>query len=69
MNDTSEIERCILFSVGAVLGIVLSYTGLLGFLAGVGTGVFIGNKYDKLTQIVIKTAKRMVVDKSKKDSK
>jgi hypothetical protein len=69
MNDTSEIERCVIFSAGAVLGIVLSYTSLLGFLVGVGTGVFVGNKYDKLTQIVIMTAKRMVADKSKKDNK
>jgi hypothetical protein len=65
MNETGEIERYILFSTGLVLGMILSYTGLLGFLAGIGTGVFVGNRYDKVTKLVVETAKKMVVDKSK----
>lgn len=65
MKETGELERYILFSVGLVLGVILSYTGLLGFLAGVGTGVFVSNKYDRITKLVIETAQKMVADKSK----
>ena len=55
----------ILFTAGLVIGMILSYTGLLGFITGVGTGLFLGNKYERMTNIIIETCTKMVVDKSK----
>lgn len=33
------------FFYGVMVGIVLSYSGLLGYVAGVGTGVVLATKY------------------------
>ena len=33
------------FFYGVVVGIILSYSGFLGYIAGVGTGVVLSSKY------------------------
>jgi len=33
------------FFYGVVVGIILSYSGFLGYIAGVGTGVILSSKY------------------------
>jgi len=33
------------FFYGVIVGIVISYSGLLGYVAGVGTGVVLATKY------------------------
>jgi len=33
------------FFYGVMLGIILSYSGFLGYMAGVGTGVVLSSKY------------------------
>jgi hypothetical protein len=33
------------FFYGVIVGIVLSYSGFLGYIAGVGTGVMLSSKY------------------------
>ncbi len=65
MRDLKDTEQYILFTAGLVIGMILSYTGLLGFITGVGTGLFLGNKYERMTNIIIETCTKMVVDKSK----
>jgi len=33
------------FFYGVVVGIILSYSGFLGYIAGIGTGVILSSKY------------------------
>lgn len=54
-DNYSEIEQYMFFSVGIMTGVILSYTGFLGFLLGVGTGVVISDRHKKFTTTLIKT--------------
>jgi len=51
MKDREDTERYIVFSAGLILGIILGYTGILGFLTGVCTGIFVGHKYDIINKM------------------
>ena len=67
MSDLKNTEQYILLTTGFMLGMILSYTGLLGFITGVGTSLFLGNRYERMTKIIIETCKKMIGDKSKQN--
>ena len=48
------------FSTGLILGIILGYTGVFGFLTGVCTGIFVGHKYDIINKMEQNNAKKKV---------
>ena len=48
-----------IFISGFILGAIFSYTGLLGFLAGVATGIIVMNNYNINETTVQAKAKEM----------
>ena len=48
-----DFENYITFSAGTILGVLISYTGLLGFIAGIATGIFMADKYPEITSLVV----------------
>lgn len=66
-KNCRDTEQYIIFTAGLVLGMILSYTGLLGFIAGIGTGLFLGNKYDKITNVIIETCIQLINKSEQKE--
>jgi hypothetical protein len=41
-----------IFLYGVIVGIIVSYSGLLGYVAGVGSGIILANKFSIITNQV-----------------
>jgi len=54
-DNSNDIEQYMFFSMGIMTGVILSYTGIFGFLLGVGTGIVVSDRHKKFTTLLIKT--------------